>query len=57
MKDRAHCTLVEYDSARLDELVRMWRASFEAGVGIVDPHPIAAAGSLRLYRTAQAQDQ
>ncbi|OGA18724.1 MAG: hypothetical protein A3I63_07025 [Betaproteobacteria bacterium RIFCSPLOWO2_02_FULL_66_14] len=41
MKDRAHCTLVEYDSARLDELVRMWRASFEAGVGIVDPNPIA----------------
>lgn len=23
------------------ELVRMWRESFEAGVGIVDPHPIA----------------
>ena len=34
-------TLVEFDPGRLDELVGMWRASFEAGVGIVDPHPIA----------------
>ena len=23
-----------------DELVRMWRASFEHGVGITDPHPL-----------------
>ena len=34
--------LAEFDAARLDELVAMWRASFEAGVGIKDPHPIAA---------------
>jgi GNAT superfamily N-acetyltransferase len=33
--------LVDYDPARLDELVGMWRASFEAGVGIVDPHPLS----------------
>jgi len=34
-------TLTAYDDARLDELVAMWRESFEAGVGIVDPHPLA----------------
>ena len=26
----------------LDELVPMWRASFEAAMGLVDPHPLAA---------------
>jgi GNAT superfamily N-acetyltransferase len=31
-------TMVEFDVRHLDELVHMWRASFEAGVGIVDPH-------------------
>ena len=25
----------------LDELVPLWRASFEDGVGVVDPHPLA----------------
>ncbi len=34
-------TLTAYDDARLDELVAMWRESFEAGVGVIDPHPIA----------------
>jgi ribosomal protein S18 acetylase RimI-like enzyme len=34
-------TLVEFDAQRLDELVPIWRASFESGVGIVDPHPIS----------------
>lgn len=34
-------TLNAYDDARLDELVAMWRESFEAGVGVTDPHPIA----------------
>ena len=29
-----------FHPARAAELVRMWRESFEAGVGIVDPHPI-----------------
>jgi len=24
-----------------EELVRLWRASFEHGVGVVDPHPLA----------------
>lgn len=32
--------LVEFDPRCLDELVRMWRASFETAVGVVDPHPI-----------------
>ena len=34
--------LAEFDAVRLDELVAMWRASFEAGLGVTDPHPIAA---------------
>ena len=33
--------LAAYDPARLDDLVPMWRASFERGVGVVDPHPLA----------------
>jgi ribosomal protein S18 acetylase RimI-like enzyme len=33
--------LKDYDATRLDELIVMWRASFEAGVGIRDPHPLA----------------
>src|SRR5882672_827201 len=32
--------LVAFDPVRTVELVRMWRASFEDAVGIVDPHPI-----------------
>jgi ribosomal protein S18 acetylase RimI-like enzyme len=31
---------VDFDSTRTDELVRMWRESFEFGVGVIDPHPI-----------------
>lgn len=34
--------LVEFDADRLEELIAMWRASFEAGVGVRDPHPIEA---------------
>ncbi len=33
-------SVVDLDSVRTDELVRMWRESFEFGVGVVDPHPI-----------------
>jgi ribosomal protein S18 acetylase RimI-like enzyme len=33
--------LVEYAPQYLEALVRMWRESFEFGVGITDPHPIA----------------
>jgi len=30
----------DFHSNDTDALVRMWRASFEYGVGIVDPHPL-----------------
>ena len=41
MSLHAPVVLAPYDADRVDELVPMWRASFEDGVGIVDPHPIA----------------
>jgi GNAT superfamily N-acetyltransferase len=37
--DRA--TLAEFGARHLDALIPLWRASFEAGVGITDPHPLA----------------
>jgi hypothetical protein len=33
--------LAEYTPSCQEALVRMWRESFEFGVGITDPHPIA----------------
>ena len=33
--------LVSFDQPLTDELIPMWRESFEAGVGIVDPHSLA----------------
>ena len=33
--------VTEFDAPCVDELIPMWRASFEAGVGIIDPHPLA----------------
>jgi len=33
--------LGDFDARRLDELIPMWRESVEAGVGIVDPHPLS----------------
>ena len=30
----------DFQSVDLEPLVRMWRESFEYGVGVVDPHPI-----------------
>ena len=32
--------IAEYSPEHADALVRMWRASFEYGVGIQDPHPL-----------------
>lgn len=29
-----------YDERRALDLVKMWRASFEHGVGVIDPHPL-----------------
>jgi len=34
-------SLIDFTSDHVDELVPMWRDSFERGVGIVDPHPLA----------------
>jgi len=33
-------SIVDYSSRYGPELVKMWRASFEQGVGIKDPHPL-----------------
>ena len=33
--------LVPLADRHLDELVPLWRASFEDGVGVTDPHPLA----------------
>lgn len=33
--------LIGFEPPWIDELIPMWRESFEAGVGIVDPHPLA----------------
>ncbi|MEM7387434.1 MAG: GNAT family N-acetyltransferase [Verrucomicrobiota bacterium] len=33
--------LSEFEETQTEELVAMWRASFEHGVGILDPHPIS----------------
>ena len=32
--------IVEFHAGQADELVRMWRASFEQAVGVTDPHPL-----------------
>jgi len=36
----APVTIVPFEPTHTEDLVRMWHASFEHGVGIVDPHPI-----------------
>ncbi|MEP7283325.1 MAG: GNAT family N-acetyltransferase [Rubrivivax sp.] len=33
--------VVDFAEPYRDELLRMWRQSFEHGVGIIDPHPLA----------------
>jgi Acetyltransferases len=33
--------MAEFRGDWLDELLPMWRASFEAGVGVKDPHPLS----------------
>ncbi|MGZ4777654.1 MAG: GNAT family N-acetyltransferase [Thermoanaerobaculia bacterium] len=32
--------IVEFRDSLVDELVQMWRASFEEAMGLVDPHPL-----------------
>ncbi len=41
MKTAELVSLAEFESERLEELVAMWRACFEAGVGVRDPNPIS----------------
>ena len=41
MSVRSGVTVAEFHVDHAEELVRMWRASFEYGVGITDPHPLA----------------
>lgn len=36
----SHLAVSEYSPEHAGDLVRMWRASFEHGVGIRDPHPL-----------------
>lgn len=36
----SNLAISEYSPEHADELVRMWRASFEQGVGIKDPNPL-----------------
>ena len=38
---RSAIGIVDFDAARTGEIVRLWRESFEFGVSVVDPHPIA----------------
>jgi len=52
-EETSAATLVEYDARRIDELVPMWRASFEAGVGIVDPHPLSEQRDAFLTKVLQ----
>jgi GNAT superfamily N-acetyltransferase len=40
MNPAGELRIVEFADEHAGELVLMWRESFEAGVGIVDPHPI-----------------
>lgn len=35
-----HPNLIGFDPSRTDELIAMWRESFEIALGIVDSHPI-----------------
>jgi ribosomal protein S18 acetylase RimI-like enzyme len=41
MRPNSAIELREFQIEQTDELVAMWRSSFEFGVGIADPHPIS----------------
>lgn len=40
--------IADFDPGDTEALVRMWRESFEFGVGVVDPHPIEAQAAYLL---------
>lgn len=48
--------IVPFDVAKLDELVAMWRESFEHGVGVRDPHPLAEQRAFFLTSVLPARD-
>jgi Acetyltransferases len=48
--------LTAFEHSRLDELVLMWRESFETGVGVTDPHPLAAQRHYFLSQVLPAHD-
>ena len=41
MNPATRIELIEFEAHWLDELIPIWRASFEAGVGVADPHSFA----------------
>ena len=43
---------MDFSPEHADELVPMWRESFEAGVGVTDPHPIAEQRDYLLAKVA-----
>ena len=56
MSDGGPASLVPYDSRYLDLLIPMWRASFEAGVGVTDPHPLSEQRDFFLTEVLPAHD-
>ena len=51
----AELRVTGFDAERdADELVAMWRASFEHGVGVIDPHPIAEQRTFLVEHLAPA---
>lgn len=47
--DQRPIAVARFRDADIEELVRMWRASFEHGVGIIDPHPLE--DQIRYFRS------
>lgn len=41
MSELTDLSLVPFRVELADELVALWRASFERGVGVIDPHPLS----------------
>ena len=40
MNNELRADLIQFEASWLAELIPMWRASFEAGVGVADPHSL-----------------
>jgi len=40
-RSRMSPVIAEYDGSFLEPVVRLWRESFEFGVGVTDPHPLS----------------